>query len=175
MMNASVFPEPVGAEIIELFPFNIERIDYENNKIIDYADTEVDYDLLVTVPTNMGDELIERSGMGDDLNFVPTHHNTLQSLDHENVFVIGDATNVPASKAGSVAHFEAEILTENIQRYIDGKELKEEFERSPKGEPLVGKSAIFGEIFSSGQSSPSISSRIFPGFKSQCSTPLECA
>jgi sulfide:quinone oxidoreductase len=93
--------------IKEVTDFNIERVDYENNKIIDYADTEVDYDLLVTVPTNMGDELIERSGMGDDLNYIPTDKATLQSKDYENIFAIGDATNLPASKAGSVAHFEA--------------------------------------------------------------------
>ena len=114
--------------IKEVTDFNIERVDYENNKIIDYADTEVDYDLLVTVPTNMGDALIERSGMGDDLNFVPTHKATLQTKDHDNIFAIGDATNLPASKAGSVAHFEAEILTENILRYIKGEPLKAEFD-----------------------------------------------
>jgi len=108
--------------------FAIERVDNENNKIIDYIDREIEYDLLVTVPTNMGDSVIERSGMGDDLNFVPTHHNTLQSLENENVFVIGDATNVPASKAGSVAHFQAETLTDNILLYIDNKPLKEEFD-----------------------------------------------
>lgn len=108
--------------------FNIERVDNEKNQIVDYGETTVDFDLLVTVPTNMGDELIARSGMGDDLNFVPTHHNTLQSLDNENIFVIGDATNVPASKAGSVAHFASETLTDNILLYIDGKSLKEEFD-----------------------------------------------
>jgi sulfide:quinone oxidoreductase len=108
--------------------FEIERVDNDNNQIVDYGERRVDYDLLVTVPTNMGDEVIERSGMGDDLNFVPTHHNTLQSLDNENVFVIGDATNVPASKAGSVAHFASETLTDNILLYIDGKPLKEEFD-----------------------------------------------
>lgn len=108
--------------------FDIERVDNETNQIIDYGERKVDYDLLVTVPTNMGDELIERSGMGDELNFVPTHHNTLQSIDNENVFVIGDATNVPASKAGSVAHFASETLTDNILLYINGKPLKEEFD-----------------------------------------------
>ena len=108
--------------------FNIESVDNEKNQIVDYGNTTVDFDLLVTVPTNMGDEVIERSGMGDDLNFVPTHHNTLQSIDYENVFVIGDATNIPASKAGSVAHFAAETLTDNILLYIDGKPLKEEFD-----------------------------------------------
>jgi sulfide:quinone oxidoreductase len=66
--------------------------------------------------------------MGDDLNFVPTHKHTLQIKNHENVFVIGDATDVPASKAGSVAHFEAETLTDNILLYIAGKDLKEEFD-----------------------------------------------
>ncbi|MCX2720319.1 type III sulfide quinone reductase, selenoprotein subtype [Lentiprolixibacter aurantiacus] len=114
--------------IKEVTDFNIERVDYENNKIIDYADQEVSYDLLVTVPTNMGDPVIERSGLGDDLNFVPTDKATLQSQEHENIFVIGDASNIPASKAGSVAHFEAEILTENILRYIEGEPLKEEFD-----------------------------------------------
>jgi len=114
--------------IKEVTDFNIERVDYENNKIIDYADTEVDYDLLVTVPTNMGDALIERSGLGDDLNYIPTNKTTLQTEAHENIYAIGDCTNLPASKAGSVAHFEAEILTENILRYIDGRELKEEFD-----------------------------------------------
>ena len=108
--------------------FAIESVDNNNNQIVDYSGQKVDYDLLVTVPTNMGDELIARSGMGDDLNFVPTHHNTLQSLDYKNVFVIGDATNVPASKAGSVAHFASETLTDNILLYVDGKPLKEEFD-----------------------------------------------
>ncbi len=108
--------------------FAIERVDNENKQIIDYADKTVPFDLLVTVPTNMGDEVIERSGMGDDLNFIPTHKHTLQSIEHENVFVIGDATNVPASKAGSVAHFQAETLTDNILLYIKGYTLKEEFD-----------------------------------------------
>ena len=114
---------------IKIVPnFNIERVDGENKKIIDYGGKEVEYDLLVTVPTNMGDPMIERSGIGDDLNFVPTDKATLQTKIKDNIFAIGDATNVPASKAGSVAHFEAEILLENILRYIEGKPLKAEFD-----------------------------------------------
>lgn len=114
---------------IKVIPdFNIERVDGENKKIIDYGEDEVPYDLLVTVPTNIGNECIERSGFGDELNFVPTDKHTLQSKVKDNIFAIGDATNIPASKAGSVAHFEAEILTENIVRYIEGKPLKDEFD-----------------------------------------------
>lgn len=108
--------------------FAIECVDNERKMIIDYGGREIPFDLLVTVPTNKGDELMDRSNMGDDLNYVPTNKATLQSLSYNNVFVIGDASNVPASKAGSVAHFEAEILTENILRFIKNEPLKEDFD-----------------------------------------------
>ena len=108
--------------------FAIERVDNEKKEIVDYGGKTVPFDILVTVPTNKGDDLMERSGMGDDLNYVPTNKATLQSKDYSNIFVLGDASNIPASKAGSVAHFEAEILTENILLYIKGEPLKEEFD-----------------------------------------------
>lgn len=108
--------------------FAIAEVDNENKKIIDWGGREIPFDLLVTVPTNKGDDVIERSGLGDDLNYVPTNKGSLQSNAHKNIFVIGDATNIPASKAGSVAHFEAEILTENILRFIKGLPLKEDFD-----------------------------------------------
>jgi sulfide:quinone oxidoreductase len=108
--------------------FAIAEVDNENKQIVDYGGRSIPFDLLVTVPTNKGDDLMARSGLGDDLNYVSTHKATLQSKDFQNVFVIGDASNIPASKAGSVAHFEAEILTENILRFIKGEPLKEEFD-----------------------------------------------
>jgi len=108
--------------------FAIERIDTDRRAIIDYGGKEVAFDLLVTTPTNKGSKVIERSGLGDDLNYVPANKATLQSLGHENIFVIGDAAAIPASKAGSVAHFEAEILTKNILHYINKEPLAEEFD-----------------------------------------------
>jgi sulfide:quinone oxidoreductase len=108
--------------------FAIEHVDNEKKVIVDYSGREIPFDLLVTVPTNKGDDLMARSGMGDELNYVPTHKATLQSKAHENIFVLGDASDIPASKAGSVAHFEAEILTENILRYMKGEPLKAEFD-----------------------------------------------
>jgi sulfide:quinone oxidoreductase len=108
--------------------FSIEHVDNDKKEIVDYEGKTIPFDLLVTIPTNMGDDLIARSGLGDELNFVPTHKHTLQSEAFENIFVIGDATNVPASKAGSVAHFQAETLTDNIILYINGYTLKEEFD-----------------------------------------------
>lgn len=108
--------------------FAIMEVDNDNKKIVDYGGEEVPFDLLVTIPTNKGNAVWERSGMGDDLNFIPTHKHTLQSKLKENIFVIGDATNLPTSKAGSVAHFQAEILTENILNFIAGKPLAEDFD-----------------------------------------------
>jgi len=108
--------------------FAIEYVDNEKKEIVDYGGKKIPFDLLVTVPTNKGDELINRSGMGDDLNYVPSHKATLQSKAYSNIFVLGDASNIPASKAGSVAHFEAEILTDNILLYIKEEPLKEAFD-----------------------------------------------
>jgi sulfide:quinone oxidoreductase len=114
---------------IKIVPdFAVEHIDGAKGVIVDYGGDEVPFDLLVTIPTNMGDDLMARSGFGDDLNYVPTNKNTLQTTIKENIFALGDCTNVPASKAGSVAHFQAEILTENILKYIDGKELEPDFD-----------------------------------------------
>ena len=108
--------------------FAIEQVDNVKKEIVDYGGRTIPFDILVTVPTNKGDEVIQRSGMGDDLNYVPTHKATLQSKNYSNVFVLGDASDIPASKAGSVAHFEAEILTDNILHYVKGEPLKEEFD-----------------------------------------------
>ena len=108
--------------------FSTGSVDSARRKLISWDEREVDYDLLVITPVNMGAEYIETSGLGDDLNFVPTDPNTLQTLAHENIFALGDATNLPTSKAGSVAHFQAEILEENILRAIAGEPLKKDFD-----------------------------------------------
>ena len=68
------------------------------------------------------------SGLGDDLGFVPTHKHTLQSLAHPDIFVLGDATDLPTSKAGAVAHFQGDVLLPNILRHIDGRELLPDFD-----------------------------------------------
>jgi sulfide:quinone oxidoreductase len=100
--------------------FNISEVDFSQNVIRSYDDRVIPYDLLVSIPTNMGAEVIDRSGMGDELAFVPVNKNTLQSNQWENIWVIGDASNAPASKAGSVAHFMLDVLVENILRHMEG-------------------------------------------------------
>jgi len=108
--------------------FYAGSVDSGSNKLISYDEREIPYDLLVTVPTNMGDPLIKRSGMGDNLNFVPTNKETLQSEKWQNIWVLGDAANIPASKAGSVIHFEMESAVANILAHIAGKEMTHKFD-----------------------------------------------
>lgn len=111
--------------VTEFYP---ERVDPDTKVLVSYDEEEVEYDLLVTIPVNMGAEVIGRSGLGDELNHVPVDKHTLQSKKHENIFVLGDAANLPTSKAGSVAHFAVEVFTENFVRHIEGLEMLEQFD-----------------------------------------------
>ncbi len=108
--------------------YSAGEVDGEKRILSSFDEREISYDMLVTIPTHMGSETIEKSGMGDHVAFIPTDPNTLQSKNWENIFVIGDATDLPTSKAGSVAHFEGEVLEENLLRWIDGRSLIDEFD-----------------------------------------------
>jgi sulfide:quinone oxidoreductase len=105
--------------------FNAGEVDGLDGKLAGYDGRELEFDLLVTIPLHGGAPYVERSpGLGDALGFVPTDKATLQTPTKPNVFALGDATDLPTSKAGSVTHFEAEVLAENIARYFHGKELE---------------------------------------------------
>jgi len=114
---------------IQVIPdFYIEKIDNKEKKLVSYDGHEVPFDELTIVPLNKGDEMIARSGLGDDLNFVPTNKYTLQAEGYENIFVLGDASNIPTSKAGSVAHFAADVLFENLISAIENRPLLAKFD-----------------------------------------------
>jgi len=108
--------------------FMISEVDSSKNVIRSYDEREINYDLLVSIPTNMGAEVIGRSGMGDALNYVLTDKQSLQSQKWQNIFVLGDAANIPASKAGAVIHFQMHGAFENIMQHIKGKEMTHKFD-----------------------------------------------
>jgi sulfide:quinone oxidoreductase len=103
--------------------FYIERVDNENKAIVSFDEREIPFDLLVTVPLNMGADFVARSGLGNELNHVPVDHGNFLSKEWNNIFALGDAADLPISKAGSVAHFAAEIFTENFLYHIRGQEM----------------------------------------------------
>lgn len=108
--------------------FYIERADPDDKKIVSYDEREIPYDLLVSVPLNKGADVIGKSGLGDDLNFSPVNKHTFLSDKFENIFVLGDASNAPTSKAGSVAHYAVDLFSENFKHYTEGKQLQETFD-----------------------------------------------
>ena len=109
--------------------FNTGEVDGSGGRLIAYDGREVPFDLAVLVPLHGGQAYVDRSpGLGDELGFVPTDPHTLQAKAKPNVFVIGDAADVPTSKAGSVAHFEGATVAGNIRRYLAGEPLDAGFD-----------------------------------------------
>jgi sulfide:quinone oxidoreductase len=128
------FTTPVASarlgRLLEEKSINVEsefatgRVDASGRRLHSWDEREVPFDLLVAIPAHGGASYVTRSaGLGDALGFVPADRHTLQARAAQNIFVIGDATDVPTSKAGSVTHFEGETVLENIQRFLAGEEL----------------------------------------------------
>ena len=108
--------------------FMIESIDAEGKKLVSFDEREIPYDLLVTIPLNMGADYIARSDLGDDLNYVPVDQHTLLSKKYDNIFAVGDASDIPASKAGSVAPFAMDLFPANFMNHIQGLKMTEPFD-----------------------------------------------
>lgn len=108
--------------------FAVERVDTEAKELVSYDDRRVPYDLLVSIPLNFGAEYVARSGLGDDMNLVPCDQKTMRSLEHPDIFVLGDGGTLQTSKAGSVAHFSVDVFMENWPHYLAGEELPHHFD-----------------------------------------------
>jgi sulfide:quinone oxidoreductase len=106
--------------------FLVERLDGPN--LVSYDDRKIGFDLLVTVPLNMGAEYVARSGLGNELNLVPVDRSTLLSKAYPNIFALGDANDIPASKAGSVAHFSVEVFADNFVEHVRGQPMTGRFD-----------------------------------------------
>ncbi len=100
--------------------FNVESINSEEKVISTMEDKELEYDLLVGIPPHEGDELIKNSGFGED-GWVNVDKNTLQTEESEDIYAIGDTAEVPTSKAGSVAHYEATIVANRLTSRVRGQ------------------------------------------------------
>jgi sulfide:quinone oxidoreductase len=114
---------------VELEPdFMVDRVDVETSTLVSMDEREVPFDLLVTVPVNMGADYIGRSGLGDELNLVPVDMHTLLSKAYDNIFAVGDASDIPTSKAGSVAHFSLDLFPENFISHVSGRSMPGKFD-----------------------------------------------
>lgn len=101
--------------------FQVASVDGASRKLTAYDGRDVAYDLLVSIPPHSGAEVIRRSGLGGESAWIPTDKATLAVPGQPRTFAIGDCTDVPASKAGAVAHFQADVLAENLLDEIGGR------------------------------------------------------
>jgi len=109
--------------------FTTGEVDTVGKKLVSYDDREIEFDLAVVIPLHGGADYVHNSaGLGDELGFIPCDNATLQSTVKPNIFVLGDAADVPTSKAGSVTHFEGEVLVENIDAFLHGRDMVERFD-----------------------------------------------
>jgi sulfide:quinone oxidoreductase len=134
----NVFTKPVAAKAlaqvtaqknIKVTPyFDLARVNAKDKTIESHKGEVIGYDLLVAIPPNMGDKALIDSNISDPVGFMSTNNDTLQADGLDRVYVIGDTTNVPTSKAGSVAHYMAYTLVDNLLREIDGYPPKSKFD-----------------------------------------------
>lgn len=114
--------------------FMVESVDQQAQVLRSYDEREVPYDLLVTVPLNMGADFVERSGLGDELNYVTVDKHTMRYVPqggrpaHPEIFALGDAANLPTSKAGSVAHFSVDVFVDNLVELAEGRPMTHSFD-----------------------------------------------
>ncbi|HKY46456.1 MAG TPA: FAD/NAD(P)-binding oxidoreductase [Acidimicrobiia bacterium] len=112
---------------IDLEPdFYVERVD--EGALVSFDERSIPFDLLVTVPLNMGADFVARSNLGDELNHVKVDPGTFLANGLSNVFAIGDAAALPTSKAGSVAHFSVDVFVENFLEHIAGRPMERRFD-----------------------------------------------
>jgi sulfide:quinone oxidoreductase len=94
--------------------FNVDSVDPAARKICSLEGETFDYDLLIAVPPHHGADVIINSGIGDADGYVPTDKGTMRVKGQEGVYAIGDATDIPVSKSGVVAHLQSVVVAHNI-------------------------------------------------------------
>ena len=134
----NIFTKPVAAKALRAFAdkknikvtpyFDLAKVNPNEKTIESHKGEKVGYDLLVAIPPNFGDKAITDSGIGDPMGYMQVDQYTLKAQNADRVFVLGDATNVPTSKAGSVAHYMSYTVVENLVREIDGHEALPSFD-----------------------------------------------
>ena len=127
--SASKLIQPIlDARGIELATFfNVEAVDPSAGSVESLEGEKVEYDLLVLMPPHKGQQVVSDSGLGDASGWLPTDRFTLQVAEHERIFALGDATNLPISKSGSTAHFEAPVIASRIASLVNGSAPKKNY------------------------------------------------
>ncbi len=107
--------------------FNVEAVQPDKKVVTSIEGEELPYDLLILVPPHRGAQVVQDSSLGDERGWVPVSRATLQHEKFDTIFAIGDATNLPISKSGSTAHFEAPVVASQIAARVRGSAARENY------------------------------------------------
>ena len=118
--------ESKGIKVTELF--NVESIDPKTKTVTSLEGESINYDLLIVVPPHKGTKIAEDSGLGDRGGWIPTDKRTLKVKGHNDIYAVGDCTDIPTSKAGATAHYEAKVIAENIAVEVKGEGALKEYD-----------------------------------------------
>ena len=99
--------------------FNTDTVDPKEHKIYSLEGETVEYDMLIAIPPHRGSDVIISSGIGDEDGYVPTDRGTMQVVGQKGVYCVGDATNIPVSKSGVVAHLQSVVVAHNVVTEIE--------------------------------------------------------
>ena len=128
-ISSKILGEVCDQKNIKVTPdWSIDHVNVRKKEIESVTGDTVSYDLLISIPPHFGAQVLMDSGLGDPMGFVNTNQGTLQAADFDNIYVIGDATNVPTSKSGAVAHYQSDVVVENIVREIAGAEPRPDYD-----------------------------------------------
>ena len=94
--------------------FNVDSVDPNQREVYSLEGEAFHYDLLIAIPPHHGADVILNSGIGDQDGYVPTDKNTMRVKGQDCVYAIGDATDIPVSKSGVVAHLQSSVVAHNI-------------------------------------------------------------
>lgn len=118
--------ESKGIKVTELF--NVDTIDPKTKTVNSLEGESIKYDLLIVVPPHKGTKIVEDSGLGDRGGWIPTDKHTLKVKGHDDIYAVGDCTDIPTSKAGATAHYEAKVIAENIAAEVKGESTLKEYD-----------------------------------------------
>lgn len=156
-LNRVFTMENVSQRVQELFDqkdviyhtmFNVETIDADSKKVTSLEGEELGYDFLILVPPHKGQKVITDSGLADEEGYIDVDRKKLNYSSYDNVFVVGDATNLPISKAGATAHFESEYLAGRIASEISGFVSESEYDGAVACTTVTGDERAFTLYFS---------------------------
>lgn len=118
---AQKFLDERGIQVETLF--NLETVDPTRRIVTSLEGVELPYDLLVMIPPHCGAKFLQGHTIADEKGWIKTDRTTLRVKGTENIWALGDTTDLPISKAGSTAHFEAPVIVEHLVAAIEGRSL----------------------------------------------------